>query len=48
MGIGSDATAVAYVETEDKDHTVRWGVGTDPNIITASLKAVLAAADRAS
>jgi len=47
MGVGSDATAVAYVETEDADHDVRWGVGTDPNIITASLKAVLAAADRA-
>lgn len=47
MGVGSDATAVAYVETEDADHNVRWGVGMDPNIITASLKAVLAAADRA-
>ena len=27
--------------------TTRWGIGTDPNIITASLKAVLGAASRA-
>ncbi len=30
----------------DGDGTTRWGVGTDPNIITASLKAVLGAAGR--
>ncbi|MBX3313165.1 MAG: 2-isopropylmalate synthase [Actinobacteria bacterium] len=48
MGVGSDATAVAYVEATDADSQVRWGVGTDPNIITASLKAVLAAADRSA
>jgi 2-isopropylmalate synthase len=47
LGAGSDAVAVAYVETQDGDGTVRWGVGTDANIITASLKAVLAAASRA-
>jgi 2-isopropylmalate synthase len=47
LGAGSGATAVAYVETVDADHTTRWGVGTDPNIITASLKAVLGAAVRA-
>jgi 2-isopropylmalate synthase len=39
--------AVAYVETQDGEGTVRWGVGTDANIITASLKAVLGAASRA-
>ena len=44
---GADASAVAYVETQDGDGTIRWGVGTDSNIITASLKAVLGAADRA-
>jgi 2-isopropylmalate synthase len=43
MGEGADATAVAYVETVDTDGTVRWGVGTHPNIITASLRAVLSA-----
>ncbi len=47
LGAGSDAVAVAYVETQDGEGTVRWGVGTDPNIITASLKAVLGAASRA-
>ncbi|MFN8018039.1 MAG: 2-isopropylmalate synthase [Acidimicrobiales bacterium] len=47
LGAGSGATAVAYVETVDPAGTVRWGVGTDPNIITASLKAVLGAAARA-
>ncbi|CAN5669846.1 2-isopropylmalate synthase [soil metagenome] len=46
LGAGADATAVAYVETKDGEGTVRWGVGTDPNIITASLKAVLGAAGR--
>jgi 2-isopropylmalate synthase len=43
MGQGSEATAVAYVETTDGDGNVRWGVGTDPNIITASFRAVLGA-----
>jgi hypothetical protein len=38
---------VAYVETKDTAGDVRWGIGTDPNIITASLKAVLGAAERA-
>ncbi|WCO67607.1 2-isopropylmalate synthase [Iamia majanohamensis] len=47
LGAGADATAVAYVETKDGEGTVRWGVGTDANIITASLKAVLGAAARA-
>ena len=46
MGRGADATAVAYVETIDRSGTVRWGIGTDPNIITASLRAVLSAAER--
>jgi 2-isopropylmalate synthase len=48
IGKGSEATAVAYVESVAADGTVRWGVGTDPNIITASLKAVLGALDRQS
>ena len=44
MGSGADATAVAYVESIDGGGTTRWGVGVHPNIITASLRAVLAAA----
>jgi 2-isopropylmalate synthase len=46
LGQGADATAVAYVETVDGDGTLRWGVGTHPNIITASLLAVLSALGR--
>jgi 2-isopropylmalate synthase len=46
IGQGSEATAVAYVEAVDGKGTVRWGVGTDPNIITASLRAVLSAFER--
>ena len=46
MGSGADATAVAYVESTTTAGEVRWGVGSDPNIITASLRAVLAAAER--
>ncbi len=43
LGSGSEATAVAYVETTDAEGDVKWGVGEDPNIITASFKAVLSA-----
>jgi 2-isopropylmalate synthase len=46
MGQGSEATAVAYVETSSPAHGVLWGVGTDANIITASLRAVLNAHER--
>ncbi len=46
LGQGADAAAVAYVETVDGDGTLRWGVGAHPNIITASLRAVLSALDR--
>jgi 2-isopropylmalate synthase len=42
LGQGADATAVAYVETaHGRDGSLRWGVGVHPNIITASLIAVL-------
>jgi 2-isopropylmalate synthase len=41
MGAGKTATAVAYVESRTGDGEVRWGVGTDPNILTASLRAVI-------
>ncbi|MCU1358924.1 MAG: 2-isopropylmalate synthase [Ilumatobacteraceae bacterium] len=47
IGQGSEATAVAYVETKTPSHGVLWGVGTDPNIITASLRAILNAHERA-
>jgi 2-isopropylmalate synthase len=43
VGAGADAMAVAYVETVVPSGPTRWGVGTDPNIITASLRAVVSA-----
>jgi 2-isopropylmalate synthase len=46
LGQGADAGAAAYVETVDGAGTLRWGVGTHPNIITASLRAVLSALGR--
>jgi 2-isopropylmalate synthase len=46
IGQGSEAHAVAYVETSEPDGVVLWGVGVDPNIITASLRAVLNAHER--
>jgi 2-isopropylmalate synthase len=45
LGAGASAVAVAYVETITEDGSLRWGVGTDPNIITASFRAVLSALD---
>ena len=41
MGAGKDATAVAYVESRDANGQVKWGLGSDPNILTASLTAVV-------
>ncbi len=46
LGQGADASAAAYVETTGTDGVLRWGVGTHPNIITASLRAVLSALER--
>jgi 2-isopropylmalate synthase len=43
LGAGKDATAVSYVETRSSNGDVRWGVGTHPNIMTASLHAVVSA-----
>ncbi len=43
---GADAKAVAYVESTGEDGTLRWGIGVDSNISTASLLAVLAAYER--
>ncbi len=46
VGAGSDATAAAYVELVAEDGRVAWGVGIDPNILTASLRAVVSGAAR--
>jgi 2-isopropylmalate synthase len=45
LSSGGDAKAAAYVECAVGDSVV-WGVGVDPNIVTASLRAVLSAANR--
>lgn len=46
LSAGGDARAAAYVECEVAGRTV-WGVGIDPNIVTASLDAVASAVNRA-
>ena len=46
MGRGEDATAAAYVEA-DVDGDAVWGVGIHSSIVTASLRAVLNAVNRA-
>ncbi|MCW2914053.1 MAG: 2-isopropylmalate synthase [Actinomycetia bacterium] len=47
MSAGGDAKAAAYVECQVGNSTL-WGVGIDANIMTASLKAVLSAINRAA
>jgi 2-isopropylmalate synthase len=46
LSSGGDAIAAAYVECA-VGGKVLWGVGLDPNIVTASLKAVISAVNRA-
>jgi 2-isopropylmalate synthase len=50
IGKGAEAMAAAYVESicgdDDSPRDPRWGIGVDPDITTAGLKAVLAALER--
>ena len=46
MSAGGDARAAAYVECAVGGR-VLWGVGIDPNIVSASLRAVVSAVNRA-
>jgi len=46
LSAGGDAKAAAYIECAIGDR-VLWGVGIDANIVTASLKAVVSAVNRA-
>ncbi|MEA1982830.1 MAG: alpha-isopropylmalate synthase regulatory domain-containing protein, partial [Campylobacterota bacterium] len=46
-GDTSEAKAVAYIEIQTKDTLSCYGVGTDNNIATASLKAMFSAVNRA-
>ncbi|MDE2403513.1 MAG: 2-isopropylmalate synthase [Sphingomonadales bacterium] len=45
MGAGSDARAAAYVECVGPNGQVIWGVGIDEDVATASVRAVLSAAN---
>ena len=45
-GTGEDATAVAYVQLRAGERSI-YGVGLDPNIVSATLRAVTSAVDRA-
>jgi 2-isopropylmalate synthase len=47
LSSGGDAVAAAYVECLVRDN-IYWGVGIDANIVTASLKAVISAVNRAA
>jgi 2-isopropylmalate synthase len=46
-GVGADAKAAAYIEAAVGEH-VLWGVGIHESIVTASLRAVASAVNRAS
>jgi 2-isopropylmalate synthase len=45
IGVGSDVRAAAFVECEAADGRVVWGVGIDEDVATASVRAVLSAAN---
>ena len=45
MGAGTDARAAAYVECKTTDGKTVWGVGIDEDVATASVRAVLNAAN---
>ncbi|MDP2374368.1 2-isopropylmalate synthase [Reyranella sp.] len=46
LGAGSEATAVSYIEAENRDGHILWGVGMASNIVAASLHAVTSVANR--
>jgi len=47
IGAGADAQAVAYLELRVDDRHTLFGVGIDPNIVSASLKAIVSGLARA-
>lgn len=47
LGIGSDAQAAAYLECRTESGKTVWGVGIDADVATASVRAVLGAANAA-
>lgn len=47
LGTGRDARAAAYLECRDGEGNTIWGVGIDEDVATASVRAVLSAANSA-
>ena len=47
IGAGADAKAIAYLEMRIDDEITLFGVGTDANVISASLKAIRCGLERA-
>jgi len=47
LGVGEEATAIAYIQIKDNAGRKRWGVGVDTNIELAGVRAVLSALNRA-
>ena len=47
LGTGTDARAAAYLECRDAEGRTVWGVGIDEDVATASVRAVLSAANGA-
>ena len=43
---GSSSEALAYVEIKDTENQTVWGAGSDTNISTASIKALISAVNR--
>ncbi|MBC7159928.1 MAG: 2-isopropylmalate synthase, partial [Porphyrobacter sp.] len=48
LGKGSDARAAAYLECALPDGRIVWGVGVDEDVATASVRAILSAANGAA
>jgi len=48
LGKGTDAKAAAYVECTSPDGRINWGVGIDEDVATASVRAILSAANGAT
>ena len=45
LGTGTDARAAAYLQCQDEHGSTIWGCGIDEDIATASVRAVLSAAN---
>jgi 2-isopropylmalate synthase len=47
LGTGTDARAATYIECTTPDARTVWGVGIDQDVATASVRAILSAANSA-